>query len=72
METVSRERLWLTADRERVVRDGDPEAAYLLVGRGCPVDEEMQVRYGIPTVRVHEGVEDKAIPGPRERRLRVS
>lgn len=34
-------RLWLTADRARVVEDGDPEAAflYLTPGKSVPLDE---------------------------------
>jgi hypothetical protein len=35
--TVS-QRLWLTADRDRVVADGDPEAAFLLVVAGGELD----------------------------------
>lgn len=44
---VSKERLFLTADRERVVPDGDPEAAFLLVGEGCELDLETARRYGL-------------------------
>lgn len=35
------EKLWLTADRDRVVKDGDPEAAFLLAtpGKRIPLDE---------------------------------
>lgn len=32
---ISNRRLWLTADRKAVVEDGDPRAAFLLVGQGA-------------------------------------
>lgn len=44
---ISKERLFLTADRERVVPDGDSEAAFLLVGEGCELDLEIAQRYGL-------------------------
>lgn len=33
-DVVSDRRLWLDAKKERVVEDGDPDAAFLLVGEG--------------------------------------
>lgn len=38
---VADRRLWLTADKARVVEDGDPAAAFLLASPGTeiPVDE---------------------------------
>lgn len=47
MPFTSKHRLFLTADRERVVRAGDPEAAFLLVGAGGTVDDETVKRYGL-------------------------
>jgi hypothetical protein len=44
--TVDR-RLWLTADRERVVEDGDPEAAFLLAALGQTISESDAERYGL-------------------------
>jgi hypothetical protein len=41
------ERLWLTADRERVVRDGDPEAAFLFATPGKRISAEDAKRYGL-------------------------
>jgi hypothetical protein len=41
------ERLWLTADRERVVKDGDPEAAFLLCGDGGQITRSDAERYGL-------------------------
>lgn len=33
-------RVYLTADRDRVVEEGDPEAAYLLAGAGGTIPHE--------------------------------
>lgn len=40
-------KLWLTADRERVVEDGDPDAAFLLAAEGDELDDEDVERYGL-------------------------
>lgn len=52
LEQVSRwveaeERLWLTADRERIVAEGDPEAAFLYASPGKRIDRLEAVRYGL-------------------------
>ncbi len=44
---VSDRRLYLTADRERVVEHGDPEAAFLLVGKGCELPMAEAKRFGL-------------------------
>ena len=45
---VSDRRLWLTADRERVVEDGDPEARTLLTGGpGVRVPRKDAERWGL-------------------------
>lgn len=48
---IADRKLWLTADRERVVEDGDPEARFLLAAPGRAVPEEQAVRLGLLTVR---------------------
>lgn len=40
-------RLWLTADKERVVEEGDPDAAFLFVSAGKEVSDEDASRYGL-------------------------
>jgi hypothetical protein len=40
-------RLYLNADRSRVVEDGDPEAAYLLAAEGTDISNEDVRRYGL-------------------------
>jgi hypothetical protein len=47
MPYTSKHRLFLTADRSRVVRADDPEAAYLFVGAGGSVSDEDAQRYGL-------------------------
>lgn len=44
---VAKERLFLTADKERVVKEGDPDAAYVLVGEGGVVNEADAKKYGL-------------------------
>jgi hypothetical protein len=54
---VTDRRLWLTADRERVVEEGDPEAATLLASKGKELDEATVKRYGLAPPQ------DKAVRG---------
>lgn len=44
-------RLWLTADRERVVEEGDPEAAFLFATPGKDISDEDVERYGLKPAR---------------------
>lgn len=44
---VVNEPLWLTADRERVVAAGDPEAASLFASAGKRISREDAERYGL-------------------------
>ena len=44
---VPGERLWLTADRERVVKEDDPEAAFLFATPSDRVSVEDAERYGL-------------------------
>lgn len=44
---ISTERLYVTADRSRVVFEGDPAAAFLLVPKGVEIPKEAIERYGI-------------------------
>ena len=47
MAFTSDRRLWLNADRSAVVEDGDPAAAYLLVGEGGEVPTAVVRQYGL-------------------------
>jgi hypothetical protein len=44
---VLEEKLWLTADRDRVVKDGDPEARFLLGTPGKRVSVDEAERLGL-------------------------
>jgi hypothetical protein len=47
--TLSKERWYVTADKTRAVRGGDPDAAFLLVGKGGAIAPEVAAHYGIET-----------------------
>lgn len=44
---VASHRLWLTADRDRLVPEGHPDAAFLFAGIGKRVTHEDAVKYGL-------------------------
>ena len=58
------ERLFLTADREKVVPEGDPEAAFLFATPGDEVSEEDAKRYGIKPSKANKV--EKAEAGPEK------
>ncbi len=47
---IADRRLWLTADRATVVEDGDPRAAFLLVGPGGEIAPAEVQRLGLGVV----------------------
>jgi enoyl-CoA hydratase/carnithine racemase len=55
-------RLWLTADCDRVVPEGDPDAAFLFAIPGRSVPRAEALRYGLiqdaPAIQVKERVPD--------------
>lgn len=64
-------RLYLTKDKARVVEDGDPEAAFLLVGAGGSIPEEDAKRYGLLDKKAKAApAESKAVDGPTENKSR--
>lgn len=44
---ISTERLYLNSDRTKVVKEGDPEAAFLLVCRNGVIDDRLAIQYGL-------------------------
>lgn len=56
------EKLWYTADRSRVVPDGDPEAAFLLGPAGHLITDEEAIRLGL--VKGKPAPKNKAKPAP--------
>jgi hypothetical protein len=72
---ISPRRLFLTADKERVVEDGDIEARYLLVGKGGEVPMADAERYGLLKPKpeekaVEEPPEDKAVEPPKNKAVK--
>lgn len=60
-------RLWLTADKERVVEDGDPEAAFLLASKGTEIDDAEAERYGLTKAKAPAPDKAKAAPADKAR-----
>ena len=61
---TSAERLWLTADRTRVVPDGHPEARFQLVapGHSIPMTQARELGLVKPTSAVPQGEPEPAPP----------
>lgn len=58
------ERLYLTADRERVVAEGDPAAAFLFTTPGKEISAEDVARYGLAAPEPEPELEPEAEVGP--------
>ena len=56
-------RLWLTADKSRLVEEGDPDAATLFCGPRDGISEADAERFGI---KAAPPLEDKAVKAPPE------
>lgn len=71
---VADRRLWLTAERDRLVEDGDPAAAFLFCAPGQPVAMEEARRFGLvdpkPKAKAVEKPEDKAASPPADKGAR--
>ena len=60
-------RLWLTADRDRVVEEGDPDAAFLLGTAGKEIPDAEAERLGLtakPQAKQSAPAEDKQAAEP--------
>lgn len=55
--------LYLNADKTEVVEEGDPNAAFLLVGAGSEIDDADAAKYGLKSA---SKTEDKAVAAPNE------
>lgn len=59
---IADRRLWLTADRTRVVEDGDPRAAFQLASPGHLIPDQEAQRLGLlPTDKGRLAPADKAV-----------
>lgn len=46
-QVIAKERLYLTADRSRVVPHGDKDAAFLLAAQGQPIAIDVAEKFGL-------------------------
>lgn len=67
-ELVADRRLFLTADKARVVEEGDAEAAYLFATPGSPIAPEDAARYGLNVAGGEAAEPAKAEEPPPEKR----
>jgi hypothetical protein len=67
----AKERLYVTADRSKVVKEGDPNAAFLLVGKGQEIHPKLAETYGLkesaPKKKKAEQPEDKQAKAPENK-----
>ena len=46
---IAKSRVYLTSDKTKAVAEGDPDAAFLLVGKGGEIDRAVAEAYGVET-----------------------
>jgi hypothetical protein len=71
---IATERLYLTGDRSRVVREGDPSAAFLLVAKGCFIPTDVAAKYGLlqkTEEKPQQAASEEPAANPRTRKTRV-
>lgn len=65
-ENIASERLYLNADKTKVVHEGDPEARFLLAGEGGEIpDEYVDLA---PKAKKAKPAEDKAVDAPANKK----
>lgn len=63
-------RLYLTADRQRLVEEGDPLGATLYVAAGDEMSDEDAIRFGLVADAPAPAPEPEPAPEPAPRRAR--
>lgn len=58
---IATEKLWITADRKKVVKDGDKKARFLLCVPGQTIPKDVVKKYGL------DSVEEKKKPGRKKK-----
>jgi hypothetical protein len=58
MPFKSDKRLYVNADRSKIVEEDSPEAAYLLVGEGGQVSDEDAKKYGLKAPKAEAKAEE--------------
>lgn len=67
-DVVADRRLYLTADKARIVEEGDAEAAYLFATPGTPISQEDVTRFGLDdTVGAANEPAEAEAPPPEKR-----
>lgn len=66
---IAKERLYLTADKTTVVKEGDARAAYLLIAKGQEISQNVLRRYGLSSEEGKEltPAEDKESAPPEDK-----
>lgn len=59
-QVTAKERLYLTADRSAIVKEGDPKAAFLFAAVGQPISNADAERFGLVTTEPTKGTEPEA------------
>lgn len=70
MVYISDKRLYVTADKSKIVPETHPDVGHLLVGEGGEVSAEDVKKYGLEkpgSKAEHAPAEDKAEHGPRDK-----
>ncbi len=62
---ISKERLFISNDGSRVCTTDDPEAAGLLVGEGCELEDSVARQHGLLDEKP-KSVKSKQVEGPPE------
>jgi hypothetical protein len=66
------ERLYLTVDRSRVVKEGDPDAAFLYRTPGKEISADDMKRYGLTESKAEKNAESKAQNAPPENKAEAA
>jgi enoyl-CoA hydratase/carnithine racemase len=63
---IAAQRLWLTADKEAVVADGDERAASLYAAEGDEIPAEMAEKFGLVDGALPEGDAEPKAPAKKK------
>ena len=70
---IVKERLYLDADRKKVVKEGDHKAAYLLAGAGQEIPDSIAKQYGLfdSTAKKKEEPKNKMVKEPSNKGFKL-
>ena len=67
---IVKERLYLTADRKTVVKDGDKKAAFLFAAAGQEMPDNVARQYGL--LKEKKKPENKQVEMPENKQIEIS